>query len=522
MKKKLIILYMFFAIIPLMIMDAVVVGGIIRTEETKTLHEMESVAEAIKYTCQGEVETAARFARSVYTSRYIYNYMNRDYSSALEYYEAYLAFFDDTLISFVSGQSDVKYVIYANNTSMINGSQFQSIDKAKGQPWYVYARRSGLPAGLFFYYGRNTAGTIGNERRVYFFKTLDYFDHESQNILLVELDYTRLNTLLSNMNSGMPAYVCDSDRILLSNNKDSNIARPFNKVSELTNIGYTADMKIYDRDFQIHVINNGNNMKGWFKNWGWQLVLLGILNIFLPAALMTWINRIAYSYKLREQEMVLTRQHAELHALHSQINPHFLFNALESIRMHSIIKKESETAYMVEKLAKLQRQYTEWNQDNVTIEQEIGFVENYLELQKYRFGDRLSYSIDVGDECLKFKVPKLTIVTFVENACVHGIESKISNGWIFLRIYEKEDMLCIEVEDTGNGMSSEETSKLLESMRNANINMLQEKGRVGVINASLRLKMVTDDKTIFDVDSEEGIGTIVTIKIPIDSLKGIF
>ena len=324
------------------------------------------------------------------------------------------------------------------------------------------------------------------------------------------------------MNYDLAAYVCDNDRILFSNKKDSNIAQPFRKVSELTNIGYTADMQIYNQQLKIHVIDNGQSRAAWLKNWGWQLIVLGLINVVLPAALITRINRIAYSYKLREQEMVLTRQHAELHALHSQINPHFLFNALESLRMHSIIKKESETAYMIEKLAKLQRQYTEWDQDNVTIDQELEFVENYLELQKYRFGDRLSYSLEADENCREYKVPKLTLVTFVENACVHGIESKITNGWIFLRIYEKDDMLYIEVEDTGNGMPEEDAKKLLDSMRNASIDMLQQKGRVGVINASLRLKMVTDNKTMFDIDSEEGIGTIVTIKIPTECLKGIF
>ena len=217
--------------------------------------------------------------------------------------------------------------------------------------------------------------------------------------------------------------------------------------------------------------------------------------------------------------MIMTRQHAELLALHSQINPHFLFNALESIRMHCIIKKESESAYMIERLAKLQRQYTEWQEDNTTIENEVDFVNNYLELQKYRFGDRLSYSLDIEPSCKKFLVPKLTLVTFVENACIHGIESKTSNGWIFLRVHEKDNNMVIEIEDTGNGMKEEETEKLLTSMREANISMLEKKGRVGVVNACIRLKMVTDDKVLFKIDSEEGIGTIITITVPEECLK---
>lgn len=116
------------------------------------------------------------------------------------------------------------------------------------------------------------------------------------------------------------------------------------------------------------------------------------------------------------------------------------------------MKNENETADMVEKLAVMQRQYVEWGEDSVTIEQEVEFVKAYLALQKYRFGERLSYQIEIDEECRKRKVPKLTLVTFVENACVHGIESKASPGWIFVRVYEQNELICMEIEDTGNGM----------------------------------------------------------------------
>ena len=207
---------------------------------------------------------------------------------------------------------------------------------------------------------------------------------------------------------------------------------------------------------------------------------------------------------------------AETKLLQAQINPHFLFNALESIRMHSILKNENETADMVEKLAVMQRQYVEWGEDSVTIEQEVEFVKAYLALQKYRFGERLSYQIEIDEECRKRKVPKLTLVTFVENACVHGIESKASPGWIFVRVYEQNELICMEIEDTGNGMEEGKRQELLENMRNADIEMLKKKGRVGIVNACLRLKMVSENKVKIDLDGEEGVGTLITIWMPLE------
>ena len=206
-----------------------------------------------------------------------------------------------------------------------------------------------------------------------------------------------------------------------------------------------------------------------------------------------------YKNKLVEQEMLVSRKNAELLALHSQINPHFLFNALESIRMHSILKNENETADMVEKLAVMQRQYVEWGEDSVTIEQEVEFVKAYLALQKYRFGERLSYQIEIDEECRKRKVPQLTLVTFVENACVHGIESKASPGWIFVRVYEQNELICMEIEDTGNGMEEGKRQELLENMRNADIEMARKNGKSAFAAALCLYHLIADGESAAEV-----------------------
>ena len=226
-----------------------------------------------------------------------------------------------------------------------------------------------------------------------------------------------------------------------------------------------------------------------------------------------------YKDKLRKQESDIARKNAELLALQSQINPHFLFNALESIRMHSLLKGENETAEMVGKLAIMERQNVEWGSDYVTIKKEMESIEAYLYLQTYRFGERLSFDIDVEEGCENILVPKLTIVTFVENACVHGIESKATPGWIFVRVYTKSDDLYIEIEDTGGGMNEESVEKMSESINNVTIESIKGKKHVGILNACLRLKMVSDNQAEFKIDSEEGIGMSVLIIIPGDKVR---
>ena len=225
-----------------------------------------------------------------------------------------------------------------------------------------------------------------------------------------------------------------------------------------------------------------------------------------------------YKDKLREQENDLARKNAELLALQSQINPHFLFNALESIRMHSLLRGEDETADMVEKLAVMERQNVEWGNDLVTIKKETESIEAYLYLQSYRFGDRLSFDIDIEKDCENYMIPKLTLVTFVENACVHGIEAKSSAGWIFVRVYKKNDDLCMEVEDTGGGMSDAEIASLVKNIDNVSIEQIKGKKHVGILNACLRLKMHSENEAVITIDSEVGVGMCVLIRVPLNKL----
>lgn len=518
MKKRYAFLYILVAILPLIIMDAAAIGAIVRSENRDRIHEMETTANSIHYTLVDAVSDADKLSQGVYTSKYVYDFINREFDSGLDYYNAYREFFNDTLIDLVDGQTNNTYKMYLDNDTIVNGAQFHKLSDAEDKGWFEYIKASGLKRGLIFYYDTGRPGAESGARTIYFFQTLDFYDHGSNNLLLVDMNYANVNRLLQNSSYDMDFYICDEWRVLFSNSKDAGIGKEYESVAALDDIGYKKDIQLYNQDLTICIKAKDTTRKKLFSVWGGQLLLLGLINILIPVFVISRISRFFYTYRLKEQEMIVTRQHAELLALHSQINPHFLFNALESIRMHSVIKQETETAEMVERLAKLQRQYTEWNEDNVHIEKEAEFAENYLGLQKYRFGDRLSYSIEIDDDCKDYTIPKLTLVTFVENACVHGIENKNKNGWIFVRVYRKDDILNVEIEDTGCGMSKEETEELLERMRNADMEHLQRNKNVGIVNACLRLKMLTKNTVKFDLESEEGVGTIVSFTVPVDIL----
>ena len=217
--------------------------------------------------------------------------------------------------------------------------------------------------------------------------------------------------------------------------------------------------------------------------------------------------------------MDLNKRQAQYLALQNQINPHSLYNTLESIRGEALIAGLDGVADMTEALAKFFR-YTITKVENlVSVEEELDNCETYFGIQKYRFGDRLNYNLEIDPECAQIRIPKLTIVTFVENACVHGIESKASPGWIFVRVYKREEQLCIEIEDTGSGIEEQKLYQMQHDMQNADIEMLKNKKSVGMLNACLRLKMCTEDHVCFEIEGEEGVGTWITICIPMEYLS---
>ncbi len=568
LKKKFYILYILCVLLPLVLTDTVVTYSVLHTEAVARKHAMENTANAVQYSLLNSIENASEIAKSIYMNHYINDFLNDTYDDPLDYYNSYLDFFKDTLLESIAGIDNIIVTMYSDNETIVNGSEFNRLETITDSTWYHYLQESGLEKVLFFDYDQSRTPAIEAKRKIYFIQKLDYFrDIDPEKVVRVELDYSSMSRNLAKMNYDTAVYICSDDVILLSNGKYSSVAKDFEKFTEQEKVGYSQDINLYGIELTIYVLRPETEFISELSDNLPVLLLLVIINTVLPLLLVRGFNKsftvrigelseafrdvssenlveittvrgkdeigslmqnynrmaarinaliqIVYKNRIREQEMTVARQNAELLALHSQINPHFLFNTLESIRMHSILKHEIETADMVEKLSVMQRQYVEWGNDLIDVSKETDFVRAYLSLQKYRFGDRLSYEIQLEEGLEDFRIPKLSIVTFVENACIHGVEKKITPGWIFVHIYQEGDFLCIEIEDTGKGMKETEMAELQLKMENACIEMLQEKGRVGIINACLRLKMISDHEVKFEIDGEEGIGTMVQIKIPV-------
>ena len=567
-RKKMIFIYIFCMLLPITLTDGVIIYTVLHTEAQLLRSEMEDIADAVSYQIFYDVDTVSKVAKSIYTSQYINDFLETKYEDPFDYVVHYQQFFKDTLFQSADMTGSSVITLYTDNETIVSGGTVRSLDLIKGSEWYQDLSEKNTEQMLYFAYEPDIPGAVMDpERHVYFLSKMNYYGGgQSEKMLKLEMDYSTINRNLQNLNYDMPVYICHEGKIIFSNRGGENIGDPFANFSFSGDVEYLKISNIYGAELEICVLRPETNLTGKLAERLPILVLLFLINILFPLLMVLLLNRsltarisklssifrntedenlieiedvaakdeigdlmrnynrmasriktlvkIVYKNKIREQEMTVARQKAELLALRSQINPHFLFNALESIRMHSVIKKEKTTAEMVEKLAVMQRQYVDWGEDIIEVGQEMDIVRNYMDLQQYRFGTRLSYELDVEDECQHQKIPKLTIVTFAENACVHGIEKKTVPGWVFIRVYRENEKMCIEVEDTGEGMTENEINSMRQKMENASIELLENEKGVGVINACLRLKMMSHDRVHFELSGEEGTGVTVLIRLP--------
>lgn len=213
---------------------------------------------------------------------------------------------------------------------------------------------------------------------------------------------------------------------------------------------------------------------------------------------------------IQNKDLEIKRNRAQLSALQSQINPHFLFNALETIRMRSLMKEEKETAKIIHNMAKIFRNSLTWGRDFVPIRDEINLTISFLEIQRYRFGDKLDYEIHVDESTEECKIPNMSILPFIENASIHGIEPLKENGKINLSISLKDNLLTFVIKDNGVGMTEGKRKQLLASLKNEE----DIRENVGIKNVYYRLNLYYPDQFYFNIDSHLDYGTTITIQLP--------
>jgi len=208
---------------------------------------------------------------------------------------------------------------------------------------------------------------------------------------------------------------------------------------------------------------------------------------------------------IKENEKYL--RESEIRSLYSQINPHFLYNTLDTIVWMAEFGDSDKVIATTKSLAQFFRISLSQGSESITLGEEIEHIKQYMFIQKQRYGDHLTYDIECPEEYKSIQVPKIILQPIVENAIYHGIKELDGVGFIKISAEKKEHQLVLKVSDNGVGFDSSTEKSTLTKL-----------GGVGIDNVNKRLKLIYGDESGVQIDSKIGVGTEVTIIIPVDKV----
>lgn len=231
------------------------------------------------------------------------------------------------------------------------------------------------------------------------------------------------------------------------------------------------------------------------------------------------INKMLYNIKQLTTDNLnheLLVKNTEIRALQNQINAHFIYNVLESIKMMAEIKEDYDISDAITSLGKLLRYSMKWVPGNVTVEEELEYIRNYLSLINLRFDYEIYLSVNISEVILKQRIPKMSLQPIVENAIYHGIEQMAEDTNIYMKGIEDGEDCIIEITDAGRGMSEEEVENLYKRI-SGEVEVSEGAGNgIGLKNVQDRIKINFGEKYGIEIASKLGCYTKIMVRIPMN------
>ncbi|WP_043930531.1 sensor histidine kinase [Bacillus sp. EB01] len=211
------------------------------------------------------------------------------------------------------------------------------------------------------------------------------------------------------------------------------------------------------------------------------------------------------------QENKLLLQESQLRTLQSQINPHFLFNTLNILSKKAYLEGAEETSDLLVNVAGLLRYNLKRIDTSVTLGEEADVLQQYIEIQKARFTERLQFYKEIDESCLDIQIPGLTLQPIVENAVIHAIEPRENGGSIWFRVVDGGEWILIELEDDGPGMAADTIRSILEELP---VKTDGQSTGIGFSNVIQRLRLFYGQQDVMEILSNKDKGTKIVLKIP--------
>ncbi|GGA40408.1 cache domain-containing sensor histidine kinase [Paenibacillus physcomitrellae] len=571
LRGKMLILYTIAVFIPIVVTNIVFYQVTTHNVKQQKINDMSKAMEQIRNEFLAQIDVAVGISSILYTDNLLNDAIEKKYETPSDYIDSYYATISPTLYRYSPIYKAIQNIsIYTNNSSVIGGGGILPITSGvRQEPWYraVMQTTASSPVVVrsinYTYKGPETTYTV--------VRKLNYYKYQNlrTKVLKIDISLDTVSGLFRNSTLQGKLYLVNDAGII-----DYATAPELDwqaRGVSLKQLSIPSHTIIFKEDFNNVNYLRGWHIEGHFpenellkdvyrsRNF---VLYLAIPNLLVPTLFIIWFTRSfnrriirilkhmkkvknhhfetikheqypdeigqltdefnrmtlqirkliddVYIADIQRKDLELKRKQAQLHALQSQINPHFLFNALETIRMRSLLKKEAETAKIIHNMAKIFRKSLTWGRDLVFVREELELIHCFLEIQKYRFGDKLEYEVDIDEAAYGCLIPKMTILPFVENASIHGIEPLKEGGRITLRIWLEDAKLIAEVKDNGAGIGQDQLAEIRHSL--ANEEAIGE--HIGIRNAYYRLKLNYREQLYFMLNSSTDEGTNVRIELP--------
>ena len=565
MYEKLIISFILISFIPISILGTVTVIHFRDFALESSAREVYNNLTYIKLRITEMTNEAVNIANKLMIDQRLKELLLYKYKSPMETYLKYTQYKEIENYKTLFARAISQIRIYSENPTILeNGIFYKVNDNTKNKPWYKLALRlNGFIRWEIVYQDED----IYPDYYFSLVRLLRDVYNEKFGVLVINLNKLELRSILNHQ--PFDTFLINDDKIIVAGNNEKYIGKKidFDEDRIFNRHGYPIyyDGKKYqvfgiylpltgdNKDFYLismvpleFIMNEPLKMQYFAlliimlsiflstilifilsKNMSKRVAILnnavseishGNLDLDIPLKGKDEIGELAENVKIMTKniknlnELVIKQKDMKLKLLTNQFNPHFLFNTLETIHMMAICNEQKEIADISLKLGNLLRKIVESKGEPIRLDEELNFVRDYLEIQKYRFR-KIEYRINILEDIRNIYILPFLIQPIVENSIIHGLEGKADKGLINITIISENNEFIISIEDNGVGMDKDEISAILGNLHE---NGLTEK--TGLRNTLERIKLFYGEEYGIRIESEKGKGTKVDIILPYSQL----
>lgn len=570
LKYKFLLIYLLCVLLPIVTINLFFYQ---RNSEDIRIREQDNLRKSIERASGellGMIEESVALSRSIGGDDSIYEVLDRTYATPGEYYEEYNGFLRDRLTRYMS-ENIVEVRIYTDNPTMQTGANYYVMkDPAEEESWIsqldpsngnitvaAYEEKSGLtPSKRISVISKMSAFSSFSKYSKYLRIDLNIdkinsiLNRELGSLQLTLVDGgSRMVAASTGLHNDRPGYVelstSKQDHVIEHAIGDIRYAKGWKligiadtrRIDSLLQAAHRSIMWltvfstvipsllifIVFRSYHYRVKKLSRHMDK-VRSEKFELINIqegrdeigGLIHTFnvMIGKITTLINDV-YKLEIRQKSMELEKVRTELSMLHSQMNPHFLFNTLNALLIVCMKKGYSEITDIISNLSLIMRQLLRNADGLVTLEEELEFTTMYLQIEKFRFGDQFQYEFDVDPASLAMKVPRMSIQPLVENACKHGLQFRKGSRMIRVTIKLSDRALEVHVKDNGVGMEAGRLKQLMEKVRTDQ----DMEGHVGIRNVYRRLELFYNEHARFVISSDPELGTEAGFQVPLSHME---